>query len=225
LLESRRMCGKFTQMLTWSTLVDHADLQGAIRPEGIETVTPMRLATVIALDASGKRRAVRMRWGLIPPGTGDQRRPSPIIHARAETIDVKPAFREAFAMRRGIVAVTSFNEGREISPAKTEQYVLTPEDGAPVGIAVVWERPRESLDGTPFSFAMVTVPPNELIATITDRMPALIAAADWPLWLGETPSTHEDVKALLRPSARTLQMHRTVKPPSRKKDDSQQTLF
>ncbi len=221
------MCGKITQMLTWSEVVGLADLQTSIRPDGVATVTPMRLASVIVRDDSGQRKAVRMRWGLIPPGAKDPT-VKPHIHARAETIDVKPAFRAAFAARRGILAVTSFNEGREITPTKTEQHVLTPLDGAPIGIAVVWERQsnmnREPHGGALLTFAMVTVPPNDLIATITDRMPALLAAADWPMWLGEVTATPDEVKALLKTSERALGMQRAAKPPS-KKDDGQPTLF
>lgn len=219
------MCGKFTQMLSWSEVVELSDLIGASEPERIETVTPMRFATVIALDDHGRRRAVRMRWGLIPPGSKDPRATKPIIHARAETIDVKPSFRAAFASRRAILPVTTFNEGREITPTKTEQHILTPQDGAPIGIAVVWERWADPHGGALLSFAMVTVPPNQLIATITDRMPALIDPADWPLWLGEVPASPDAIKALLRPSDRGLDMRRAEKPPPRKKDDGQSTLF
>jgi putative SOS response-associated peptidase YedK len=218
------MCGKITQMLTWAEVVELSRLQAAIRPEGVATVTPMRLASVIALDDSGQRKAVQMRWGLLPPGAKEPRTVKPHIHARAETIDVKPAFRAAFAARRGILAVTSFNEGRAITPAKTEQHVLTPRDGAPIGIAVVWERCREPHGGSLLTFAMVTVPPNDLIRTITDRMPALIAPADWPKWLGETPAPLDEVKALLKTSERALDMQRAAKPPPQK-DDSQPTLF
>ncbi len=214
------MCGKFTQILTWSEMVEISNLLLASEAGIVETVTPMRVASVIALDDRGRRRAVRMRWGLVLPGTR-----KPIIHARAETIDVKPTFRDAFASRRGIVAVSTFNEGLEVTPTKTEQYVLTPDDGAPIGIAVVWERTPDPRGGSLLSFAMVTVPPNELIGSITDRMPALIDPADWPVWLGETPAKLEDVKALLRPSARALTMKRAAKPPPRKKDDGQPTLF
>jgi putative SOS response-associated peptidase YedK len=218
------MCGKITQMLTWGEVVELSDLQASIRPDGVETVTPMRFASVIARDEGGKRKAVRMRWGLIPPGAKDQRTVKPHIHARAETIDVKPAFRAAFAARRGILAVTSFNEGREITPTKTEQHVLTPRDGAPIGIAVVWEHWQEAHGGALPTFAMVTVPPNDLIATITDRMPALIAPADWPKWLGETAATPDEVKALLKTSMRALDMQRAAQPPP-KQDDGQPTLF
>ena len=212
-------------MLSWSELVELSDLQDTQGPDGVETVTPMRVASVIALDDHGQRRSVRMRWGLIPPGSKDLRRSKPIIHARTETIDVKPAFRAAFAARRAILPVTTFNEGREITPTKTEQYVLTPRDDAPIGIAVVWDRWVEPHGGALLSFAMVTVPPNALIATITDRMPALIAPADWPLWLGEVPATPAQLKALLKPSARDLDLRKAEKPPSRKKDDGQPTLF
>jgi putative SOS response-associated peptidase YedK len=71
---------------------------------------------------------------------------------------------------------------------------------------------------------MVTVPPNAVVATITDRMPALIDAADWPQWLGETPVPLAALKALLRPSARTLDLQKAVKP-RRKPDKGQPSLF
>jgi putative SOS response-associated peptidase YedK len=46
---------------------------------------------------------------------------------------------------------------------------------------------------------MVTVPANRLIAALpTDRMPAVLAAEDWPTWLGENGATPEAAKACLK---------------------------
>jgi len=205
------MCGKFTQMMTWGELIELADLQGA-PAGGIETVTPMRFAKVIALDGEGRRRSVRMRWGLVPPGAKDPMSAKPHIHARAESLDAKPTFRDAFRHRRGLIAATTFNEGREITPTKTEQHILTPLDGRPVAIAVIWERWCERQGSSLLSFAMVTVPPNRLIGTITDRMPALIEDRDWAKWLGEEPASAEELKAMLRPSTRALDMRKAGKP-------------
>lgn len=192
------MCGKFTQMMSWAELVWLADLLGAA-PGAVETVTPMRFAAVITRDEACARKAVRMRWGLVARSAKDPMSGTKHIHARAETVDSLPTFREAFARRRGLVVVSSFNEGKEITPTKTEQHVIAPRDGKPLAIAVVWERWTQHNAGELLSFAMVTVPANRLIATITERMPAVIAPEHWAQWLGEEPASVEALKAMLRP--------------------------
>lgn len=199
------MCGKFTQMMRWGELVTLADLVAA--PDGpSETVTPVRFATVIRLNGQGKRKAVRMRWGLVPPSARDPNR-SPFIHARAESLEERPTFRDAFLLRRGLLVVRTFNEGKEITPNKTEQHTITPDDGQPVGIAIVWERWGEKHGGALESFAMVTVKANALIGTITDRMPAVIPPEHWSAWLGETPASLNELKALLVPFEGRWTMH------------------
>jgi putative SOS response-associated peptidase YedK len=205
-------------------LVHLYDLLGSTDGDREETVTPMRFVSVITLDGERQRKSMRMRWGLIPPGAKDPMAGRPHIHARAETLDSKPTFRGAFRHHRGLIAVSTFNEGKEITPTKTEQYVLTPKDGKPVAIAVIWERWSEVHEAPLLSFAMVTVPPNDLIGTITDRMPALIEDGDWARWLGEEPATLEELKAMLRPSSRDLDMRKAGKPPKPRKGD-QPTLL
>jgi len=70
---------------------------------------------------------------------------------------------------------------------------------------------------------MVTVPANRLIGTITDRMPAIVAAEHWAKWLGEEPASVEDLKPMLVP----LEGNWTMRPekPPRKTDDNQPSLF
>jgi putative SOS response-associated peptidase YedK len=185
-------------MMSWGRLVHLADLIGA--DEGArETITPMRFASIIRLDAEGKRQAARMRWGLVPRWEKDPVKRTKFIHARAETLDTKRAFADAFARRRGILVVKTFNEGREITPKKTEQHVVTPKDGRPLAIAVIWERWGEAHGGSIDTFAMVTVAANALIGTITDRMPAIVAPENWGKWLGEEPAHAEELKAMLTP--------------------------
>jgi putative SOS response-associated peptidase YedK len=205
------MCGKFTQKSAGGR---------------DETVTPMRFADVMALGRDGTRKTVRMRWGFVPATAADPAAVKPNIHARAETIDVKPTFRDAFLKRRGLVIVTSFNEAEEVTPTKSVQYIVTPADEAPVAIAVIWERWAGNDDNALLSFAMVTVEANPLIATITDRMPAVIDEADWPKWLGEEAATVEELKAMLRPSTRSFDMRRAQKPPPPDKaNDDQMSLL
>src|SRR4029077_19113091 len=125
--------------------------------------------------------------------------------------------------------VSSFNEGEEVSATKTMQYVLTPTDDKPIAIAVVWNYWRKEGEPALLSFAMVTTLANELIGTITDRMPALVAMEDWPKWLGEVPASPEELKSLLRPSTCDLKMQAgETKPPppaKPKRDNAQADLF
>jgi putative SOS response-associated peptidase YedK len=220
------MCGKFTQRNEWRELVRLDEIARAANDGPVETITPIRFAQVIALDGNGVRRSVPMRWGLVPSHAADAREAKPHIHARAETIDTKPTFRESFLQRRGLILVSTFNEGEEVG-SKTVQYVCTPKDGKHIAIAVIWDRWTDGVANL-LSFAMVTTTPCEIISTITDRMPALLKDSDWPKWLGEEPASVEELKAMLRVSPRDLDMTRASKPPSPPKparDTGQAELF
>ncbi len=76
--------------------------------------------------------------------------------------------RELVAMRWGFA-------GQELPNGETKQWVVTPKDGQPIAIAVIFETWRnrvESLD----TFVQVTTPANTLISRITDRTPAILPA-------------------------------------------------
>ena len=159
---------------------------------------PMVTLPVIVFDREAKsRRVVPMRWGF--PHRHNPKRPDP-IHARAETIDEKPTFKNAFVDgQRGIVIMRTFNEGMELPNGKTEQWTIDPGDGVPRGFAFLWR--RFDLMGLPeplVACVMVTVPASELISPITDRMPAILEPEDWTVWLGERPMPLDDVKATLK---------------------------
>lgn len=190
------MCGKFTQMATWEEVVAFSQPLVAIPDEAPVTVsTPMRMAKVMRLGEDGRRELVPMRWGFSKPDNPSFKPDH--MHVRSETIDTRPTFFESFAERRGIVVVSSFNEGEQLPSGKTQQWVIRARDRKPIPIAVVWEEWVGDSGSEP-TFVMATTSPNPLIARIADRMPAILPQADWPLWLGETDAPLKDVKALLR---------------------------
>lgn len=192
------MCGKFTAMASWRQV--HAFSQPLTASAGDEIVTyrVMGAVPVILFDReSGTRKVVPMRWGF--PHRSNPNRPDP-IHVRAETIDEKPTFRDAFLnAQRGIVAMRTFNEGKDLPNGKTEQWTIDPLDGTARGLAFLWR--RFEIAGLPapmLACVMVTVPASKLIEPITDRMPAILADEDWAAWLGEDERSAADAKAALK---------------------------
>ena len=167
----------------------------AERDDAIEIATPMRFASMLQLEPQGDREIVSMRWGFASKVDAAPTRPKH-IHVRCETIDTRPTFRQAFANRRGILMVHTFNEGEELPRDKTKQWVISPGDGQPIAIAVIcetWCHGEETLE----TFVQVTTPANALISRITDRMPAILPRQAWPIWLGETDASLDQIKAVL----------------------------
>jgi putative SOS response-associated peptidase YedK len=189
------MCGKFTQMATWSEVVAFSQPLGGGRPAQVVVSTPMRMARVIRLDERGARENVAMRWGFADRNAANPARPKH-MHARAETIDTRPTFAAAFAQCRGVLLVETFNEGEELPNGRTKQWTITPRDGAPIAIAVICEVWRNG-DEVLWTFVQVTTPANALIAPVTDRMPAILRPRDLPAWLGETEASPAEIKSLL----------------------------
>lgn len=190
------MCGKFSQLSSWNEV--HAFSQPlTVGGQGEVVIsTPMRFANIMRLGGEGAREMVSMRWGFAGKDDAAPTRPKH-MHARCETIERLPTFKAAFAHARGILMVHTFNEGEELPNGKTKQWVITPNDGLPIAIAVVceeWCNGPEVLQ----TFVQVTTPANVLISRITDRMPAILPREAWPVWLGETDASLDEVKASLQ---------------------------
>jgi putative SOS response-associated peptidase YedK len=65
-----------------------------------------------------------------------------------------------------------------------KRHVIARRDGQPFGVAGIWENWREPLtDKWERTFAVVTVPANELVAQIHDRMLAILPNDLFARWL------------------------------------------
>jgi putative SOS response-associated peptidase YedK len=108
-----------------------------------------------------------------------------------------PTFRDAYRMRRCIVPVDGFFEWKAIKGQRAKQpYAIAMRDGAPFGIAGIWENWKEPASGEWIrTFAIITTDANELVVDIHDRMPVILSPNDYARWLGEEP----DPRDLMRP--------------------------
>ena len=94
---------------------------------------------IVRYDAkAGERSLDVMRWGLIPYWAKDIKIGFSTINARAEEVDTKPAFREAFQRRRCLVPVDNFYEWKKTATGK-QPYAIALADRRLMALAGLWE--------------------------------------------------------------------------------------
>ena len=138
-----------------------------------------------------------LRWGLIPYFCGDPKGGRKPINAKCETVRTLPTFRDAYRRRRCILPVDGFFEWKAIKGAKAKQpCAIVTKDGYPFGLGGIWENWKDPSSGEWIrTFAIITTDANQLVAEIHDRMPLILAPADYIRWLSDEPDPHE----LMRP--------------------------
>jgi putative SOS response-associated peptidase YedK len=163
-------------------------------------VAPTDPLPIVHYDAKeGTRSLEVMRWGLIPYWAKDIKIGFSTINARAEEIESKPAFREAFQRRRCLVPVDNFYEWKKTANGK-QPYAIALADRHLMALAGLWETWRSPAGERIRSFTIVTTTPNELCAELHNRMPVVLKADAWPLWLDEQRAEVPQLKALLAPT-------------------------
>jgi len=145
-------------------------------------VAPTQPAPVV-IAHDGVRSIEMMRWGLVPHWAKEKKAPL-MINARVETIEAKPAFRDAFHRRRCLVPADGFFEWKRDGKTPLPLY-FHPEPRRVVAFAGIWTRAGETT-----SFAILTGPPNALVAPIHDRMPIVLPREAYAAWLDPAADPH-----------------------------------
>src|ERR1700687_5027538 len=105
-------------------------------------VAPTDPLPIVHYDSKeGARSLEVMRWGLIPFWAKDIKIGFSTINARAEEVDTKPAFREAFRQRRCLVPVDNFYEWAK-TPSGKQHYAIGLKGGGFIAVAGLWGRWR-----------------------------------------------------------------------------------
>lgn len=165
-----------------------------------------------------RRKTVdELRWGLVPFWADDPDIGNRLINARAETIDEKNSFREAYKKRRCLILADGFYEWKEIGNGKQPYRVVTEDDGlfAMAGLWEQWTPPEdksqadldafaanhsrdEEGEGSTVleSFTIITTEPNDTVSEIHNRMPVVLEPTEEDHWL---TGNSKDLKSLLDP--------------------------
>ena len=147
---------------------------------------------------NGVKQLVAMRWGLVPFWATDPKIASKHINARAETLTVKPAFKDAFKRRRCLVVADGFFEWQKQGATKIPMFIhLEPE--RPFGFAGLYEIWTPPLGEKLVTCTIITTEANELVRPIHDRMPVILDPDSYDLWLDPGMKDVRAATELLKP--------------------------
>ncbi|GIW72978.1 MAG: DUF159 family protein [Planctomycetota bacterium] len=195
------MCGRFVMAEPAEQLVALYGLEQAPELPPRYNIAPSQpVAIVRRLPRQARPELALVRWGLVPSWA---REPAPgrrMINARSETVASRPAFRTALRYRRCLVPASGFYEWQQRPRGPKQPWYIRRRGGGPLSIAGIWERWRGP-DGEELqSCALITVPANEVVAPLHDRMPALLEPPVFAAWLDPELTATEQLVQLLAPA-------------------------
>ena len=162
-------------------------------------IAPTQPVATIRQDAREPvRRFSTMRWGLIPSWSKDLGIGYKTINARAETVANTPSFREPFKSQRCLIPADGFYEWQRNGKTK-QPYCFEVNDGQLFAFAGLWDRWTNPEGGLIESCTILTTTPNSLLADIHDRMPVILRAENYDLWLDPAFRDTTSVSEMLKP--------------------------
>jgi putative SOS response-associated peptidase YedK len=119
-----------------------------------------------------------------------------MINARAETLNEKPTFKHPFRRQRCIIPADGFYEWKKTDGK--QPYRIKLKSGELFGFAGLWDRWER--DGQEvYSCTIITTEPNELMASIHNRMPVILDRKDENDWLNSNIDDTDFLRTFLRP--------------------------
>jgi putative SOS response-associated peptidase YedK len=160
-------------------------------------IAPTQPVPVVILE-NGRRHFRLMRWGLIPSWVKDPRKITLMINARSESVEHKPAFKNAMRRRRCLIPADGYYEWQAVAGRKRPLFIYRRDGGlfGLAGLAETWIGPNgEELD----TVAVVTAPASRDLAVLHPRVPVTIRPDDFARWLDCSSDDAADAMGLLVP--------------------------
>lgn len=184
------MCGRYSLVSTSKLLTAHFGVQfPPFDPD--DDIAPGSVEPIIT-----EHGVAAARWGLVPAWLqGDPAFSS--FNARAETLTIRPMFRNSFLTQRCMVPVNGFFEFKpNPGDIRKLKYRCSAPDSLPLALAGLWDHREET------TFTIIT---TASCNPVHDRLPVILDRSFWRLWL-DPHSPIEDVKTLLRPAMYPLRV-------------------
>jgi putative SOS response-associated peptidase YedK len=106
------------------------------------------------------------------------------FNARAETVESKPFFRDAFKRTRCLIPMSGYFEWQNTPTGKQPWYFTAGNESPALTAAGLWDEWKDRATGERLqSCTMIVTEPNDFAAEIHDRMPAFLTQEQFEPWL------------------------------------------
>jgi len=159
-------------------------------------IAPSQQMPVLITGNEGEAKVATMRWGLVPFWDKSEKPKIAPINARAEDAFTKPMFRQSIQTRRCLVPADGFYEWKRLPGDQKQPYDIQLKDGRPFFFAGIYETATQL---RPDTYLLFTTRPNALMASIHNRMPAIITGDRAKQWLAPGPISPEQLAGFTEP--------------------------
>lgn len=205
------MCGRFTLITDIQTVgrTFNASVPASMQTAPRYNVAPTQ--DVVAVMNNGERHLEMLRWGLVPSWAKEESIGSRMINARSETLAEKSSFKKLLHNRRCVIVADGFYEWAQQpgTKSKTPMYI-TLENHEPFAFAGLWDGWRTPSGQQLRTCTIITTEPNALMASIHNRMPALLLPDALNSWLDPEVQDEQELRHLLNPYPTELMVARPV---------------
>ena len=198
------MCGRFVSSTPVSALAEQFLAEEVKAPEKDASYNVAPTDDVYAVATSkGTRKLGTFHWGLVPSWAKDPSVGNRMINVRAESVSEKPSFQRILQRRRCVIPADGFYEWKAMGKGRKKQpFLIRARDGRPLALAGLWEvwKDRQDQDAEWLrSCTILTTEPNDLVAALHDRMPAVLLPEAVDTWLDEDVTDVDVLAGLLVP--------------------------
>lgn len=150
---------------------------------------------------------VMMRWGLVPAATKSPEVGKGAQSVRSEAIECSEDYRTVWLYgQRCIVPLAGFYVWQRTNAGYRQPFYVRLVNRPVFGVAALWDRFVTEDDDVIEGCALVTVPPNSLLAEVEQagQMPAILHRDHYRTWLNGRPGQAKDLLNPYPPQAMVM---------------------
>jgi putative SOS response-associated peptidase YedK len=130
-------------------------------------------------------------WGAAPQWSKNKTFAERIINTKGELIQDKPVLKKNLRTHRCLIPADSFYAWKKVGKKTMVPWRIIAKSKEVFSLAGLWEEYDDHEGNSFHTFSMITVPAENWIADITERMPVIFSKKEEKIWLDQNASEVE----------------------------------